>query len=133
MSLSNTISVVLGATGATLTGGDAVPFVNDGKGTNGRKILVDSTQANPAIRKKIITDVTIGAVAASGSDKLHRTSVVVHMPFANSQGVVYPLPQQFNMAYHPGQTSAEREAQFWNFIGVIIDAELSQLRNLIND
>lgn len=133
MSLSGTISVLQGITGATPVGGAAVSFVNDGKGVLGKKVLVDSSEADPSLRKKIITDVVIGHQPQTGSAKLHRSSVTVHQPYADSNGVVYPLPDNFNVSYHPGMTAAERETKFWNTISVIIDSELANLRNMIND
>lgn len=133
MSLSTSISVLLGTTGATPTGGTATSFVNDGQGLNGKKVLVDSSESNPALRKKIISDVVIGAVLSNGNAKLHRTSITVHQPFVASNGANYPLPDNFNMSYHPEQTAAQREAKFWNTVAIIYDSEFGNVRNLIND
>lgn len=134
MSLSTSISVLRGATGATMVGGTAKTFVNDGQGTNGKKVLVDSSESNPALRGKVITDVTIGGVQPNGNAKLHRSSVTVHQPHTASNGAVYPLPDNFNMSYHPEQSAAQREAKLWNTIATIVDAELLAIhQNLIND
>lgn len=134
MSLSTSVQVLRGATGATMTGGSAVTFVNDGQGQNGKKVLVDSSVSDPALRGKIITDVTIGTVQPNGNAKLHRSAVTVHQPFVASNGAVYPLPDNLNMSYHPEQTAAQREAKLWNTIATFVDAELVNIHKLlIND
>lgn len=135
MTLSTTISVLQGATAATLTGGSAVTFTNDGSGKDGRKSLVDASNTNPLTRKRVITNVVVGFVSAVTGvlAKLHRSSIVMHQPYVDSANVKYDLPDQFNMSYHPAQTAAERETKFWNFIGVVIDSELANLRNMINE
>jgi hypothetical protein len=134
MSLSTSVQVLRGATGATMTGGSLTTFVNDGKGQNGKKVLVDSSVSDPSLRGKVITDVTIGAVQPNGNAKLHRTAVTVHQPFVASNGAVYPLPDNLNMSYHPEQTAAEREAKLWNTVSAFVDAELVKIQQLlIND
>lgn len=133
MSLSTSISVVQGATGATITGGAAVTFEYDST-QNGKKILVDSSNSDPATRKKLITDVTIGKAPVNGGlAKLHRQNITVHLPFKDAAAVVYPLPANFNLAYHPEMSAAQRETHFWNVVTICIDAELASLRNLINN
>lgn len=135
MSLSTNISVLQGATGVTLTGGSAVTFANDGAGVDGRKSLIDTTNTNPTTRKRLLTNIVIGAISLVSGQlaKLHRNSVVMHQPYVDAAGVKYDLPDQFNMSYHPSQTAAERETKFWNFISVIVDSELANLRNMINE
>lgn len=134
MSLSSSISVLQGATGVTLTGGSAVTFANDGFGANGKKTLVDISNADPRTRKKIITGVVVGKPAVgTGLAKLHRQTTDMHQPFVDSKGVAYNLPKNFGMTYHPEQSAAQRETSFWDFIAVIVDAELANLRNLVND
>lgn len=136
MSLSSSISVVQGATGATLTGGSAVSFVNDGQGTSGKKVLVDSSNGNINTRKRIITGVVVGypGTAAKPQPKLHRASVDMHQPFIDSNSVKSNLPANFSVAYHPQMTQAERVAHFWNVIAVLVDGELlNLLTNIVND
>lgn len=136
MSLSSTISVTQGATGATLTGGAAVSFVNDGQGSNGKKVLIDSSNGDINTRKKVITGVTVGALPArvGALAKLHRGSCDIHQPFVDSAGVKYNLADNFAMSYHPEQTLAQRQAKFWNTIAIIIDSELAgPLTNAVND
>jgi hypothetical protein len=133
MSLSTSIVAKIGATGATLTGGTDETFDNDNTGLNGKRVLTQSSVSDPALRGKIITDVTVGAVQSNGNAKLHRMSVAVHQPFLASNGAVYPLPDNVNFSYHPEQTAAQREAKFWNTIAIVIDSELANLRNLINN
>lgn len=135
MSLSTNISVLQGVTGATLTGGSATTFANDGAGTNGRKSLVDTGNTNPLTRKRLLTNIVIGAVSAVAGAlaKLHRFSIVMHQPYVDSAGVKYDLPDQFHMSFHPSMTAAERETKFWNFISAIVDSETANLRNMINE
>lgn len=136
MSLSSSISVIQGATAATLTGGAAVSFSNDGQGTNGKKVLVDASNGDINTRKKIITGVVIGSPAprAGALAKLHRATVDIHQPFVAADGVKYNLADNFQISYHPEMTAAQRATKFWNTISVLVDAELAnQLTNLIND
>lgn len=133
MSLSTSIAVLLGATGVTVTGGSASTFVNDGTGVNGKRVLVESSQTDPRLRKRIRADVTIGYVPLSGSSKLHRNHVVFEQPFIDSKGVSSPLPDELNICYHPEMSAAQRETKFWNTIAVLVDSELANLRNLIAD
>lgn len=134
MPLSTNISVWRGSTGATMTGGSVVTFVNDGQAPIGKRVLVDSSVSDPALRHKIITAVALGSIQQNGNAKLHRTQVTVQQPFVASNGANYPLGDNLNMSYHPEMTDAQREAKFWNTIAILVDAELQQIqKKLIND
>lgn len=134
MSLNSSVSLLQDPTSFTIVGGTATTFVNDGTGINGKKVLVDSSQSDPSLRKKLITQITVGAVSANGGTaKLHRNNVTMHQPFKDAAGVVYPLADGYSLSFHPAQTAAERAAKVKNFFAAALDAELDNLKNMIND
>lgn len=136
MSLSTSVSVLVGATGATLTGGAATTFINDGSGTNGAKKLVDSSNGNLLTRRSLTTRVVAGAAAPNSNAlaKLGRSSVVVASPYVDANGKSYKLPDSFDFTYHPSMTQGERVTKFWNTIAMIVDAELLNLFTMgLND
>lgn len=136
MSLSTSVVLKRGATGATLTGGTDTTFINDGRGTNGNKVLVDSSNGNLLTRQTIQTSI-VQAVAAPNVNalaKLGRSKVIVKAPFVDSNGKTYQLPDTFEMTYHPSMTEAQRITKFWDTIAVIIDSELTNLfTKAVND
>lgn len=136
MSLSTSIVVKSGATGVTLTGGTDVTFINDGLGINGAKTLIDSSNGNLLTRRKIVTRV-VNAQAAPNANalaKLGKSQTTVHSPYVDANGKSYKLPDTFEMTYHPSMSQADRVTKFWNFISIIVDAELLNLNtNLVND
>lgn len=134
MSLSTSIVLKVGSTALTPTGGTDTTFVNNGTGVGGKKVLVDSSQADPVLRKKLITDVVVGAVGSNGGlAKLHRQNMTFHQPYKDANGVVYPLPTNLTIPYHPSMTAGEREAHFWNALVAFADSELANLRNMLHD
>lgn len=134
MSLSTSVNVLQDTTGATPVAGTPVTFVNDGQGTNGKKILVDSSQGNVNLRKKIITSTTVGNQPVTGLAKLHRGDVTIHQPYIDAKGVKYNLADSLTLSYHPAMTQAERLTKFWNTISILIDSELlGPLTNMVND
>lgn len=136
MSLRTSIVVKQGSTGVTLTGGSDTTFVNDGQGTNGVNVLIDSSNGNLLTRKRIATRLVRPEPApnANSTAKLGRSAVTMHAPYVDSNGKLYKQPANFDISYHPDLTEAERLTLFWDFIAVIVDSEMGNLMSKsVND
>lgn len=127
MSLRTSIVVKKDPTAATLTGGTDRTFINDGRGTGGANVLVDSSNGNLLTREQIITRITQPQAApnANAMAKLGHANVVTHHPFVDSNNKSYRCPAQTDISYHPEMTEAQRLAVFMNHISVLVDAELT--------
>lgn len=136
MPLSTTVSILRGATAMTPTGGTANAYVNDGKGTNGRKSLVNSTNTNLLLRESLVTNLVVGYIEpnVNTNAKLFRAEVVSKEPFKSTAGRTYAPGWGFNMSFHIEEALAVRQARLLNALAAIADAELASLFTLgVND
>lgn len=129
MPLSTNVSVLRGATAFTPTGGAANVYVNDGRGSNGRKQLVNSTNTNILLRESLVTNLVIGYIEpnANTNAKLYRAEIVAKEPFQSAALRNYNPGWGFNMSFHPEETEANRVQRLNNAIAVISNAALVAL------
>lgn len=136
MPLSTSVSVLRGVTAMTPTGGTATTYANDGKGSNGRKSLVNSSNTNLLLRESLITNLVVGYIEpnVNTNAKLFRSEVIAKEPFKSVAGRSYNPGWGFNMSFHIEETLAARQARLLNALAVLADAELAGLFTLgIND
>lgn len=136
MSLRDTITVKKDATAFTIVGGTDAVYINDGTGTNGANILINSSNANLLEREKIQTTFTAAAAApnSTAKAKLGRSRIVTHAPYVDAAGHEYKLPCVSEISYHPSMTLAEREQRARDHYAICLDAELWNLQtNGINN
>lgn len=127
MSLRTNIVVKQSITAVALTGGNDTTFINDGQGTNGANVLVDSSNGNLLTRKKMTTRLTqpVAAPNPNALAKLGRADLTVHHPKVDSvSGKVYRRPANFGISFHPSDSEADRVAILLDTIAIISDPDL---------
>lgn len=129
MSLSTSISLLRGVTAMTPTGGAANTYINDGRGTNGKKSLVNSTNTNLVLRESLITSLTVGYMEpnANTNAKLYRAGISGREPYKSVIGRMYVPGFDFSMSFHPEEAPAVRTQRLMNALAVIADAELANM------
>lgn len=135
MSLSTNITVKDSPT-ISISAGTDVSFINDGRGVNGVKILVDSSSTNISTRRRITTKLTAPAAALSTkvSAKLARAEVTVSTPFIDVAGKSYNLTDSFQIVYHPESTLAQVQAKRKFLCALIMNGALDNfIEKSIND
>lgn len=136
MSLRDTITVKKDATSFTITGGTDAVYVNDGTGTAGANVLINSSDTNLLTRGKVVTSFTAAAAAPNSASKarLGRSRITTHAPYVDAAGHEYKLPCISEISYHPAMTLAQREQRSRDHYAMCLDAELWNLQtNGINN
>lgn len=125
MTLSTSITLPRGAT-ITLTGGTTTTFVNDGRGTGGAKVLVDTSNNNFSLRGSITTRLASPAHAptVNQSAKLGRANLVVHTPYVDAAGRSYKQADQVTLSFHPDLTVEQIQAKRLLLVAAIMDPEM---------
>lgn len=135
MSLRTSIIVKDGISAVTLTGGTDKTYINDGRGSNGVNVLVDSSNGDLTTRKSIQTRLTQPALApnANAMAKLGRAEMTVKHPSIRD-GKQYNEPSMVSFTFHPATTEAERGQRLDNLIAILSDPELrSFFTKAVND